>query len=68
MLLSLDMTKSIRIFKNLKEQELYFLEYLAKLTPSERLQALARLQKLNYKVKAKPVKKITIRKHFAFEL
>ncbi len=39
------MSKSIRIFKSFEEQEMYFLEYFARLTPSEQLRALARIQK-----------------------
>jgi len=61
------MGKSIKIFKSLEEQELFFLQYFATLTASERLQALARLQKMNYKgYYPKPEKKITIRKHFNY--
>ena len=59
------MAKSIRIFKSFEEQEMYFLEYFAQLSPSERLKALAKLQKDNYEDHSqKPLKKITIRKHF----
>lgn len=59
------MKGEIKIFKSFKEQEHYFLEYFFSLTPSERLKALAVLQKKNYKDfnKASP-KKITIKKHF----
>ncbi len=61
------MAKSIRIFKSFEEQEMYFLEYFARLTPSERLQALAKIQKKNnIQPDAKPIKKITIRKHFFY--
>ena len=61
------MAKSIRIFKSFEEQEMYFLEYFARLTPSERLQALAKIQKKNNIYgDAKPSKKITIRKHFFY--
>ena len=60
------MSKSIRIFKSFEEQEMYFLEHLVHLTPSERLQALARIQKRNNKDCQEPVKKITIRKHFHY--
>lgn len=51
----------------MEEQEMFFLEYFAQLTPSERLQALARIQKKTIAFKAKPSKKITIRKHFVYE-
>lgn len=60
------MSKSIRIFKSFEEQEMYFLEYFVHLTPSERLQALMRIQKVNNKNNQEPVKKITIRKHFNY--
>ncbi len=60
------MNKSIRIFKSFEEQEMYFLEHFVHLTPSERLQALARLQNKNNKSHQRPVKKITIRKHFIY--
>ena len=60
------MGKSIRIFKSFEEQEMYFLEYFVHLTPSERLQALMRIQKMNNKNNQEPVKKITIRKHFNY--
>ena len=60
------MSKSIRIFKSFEEQEMYFLEYFVHLTPSERLQALMRIQKMNNKNNQEPVKKITIRKHFNY--
>ncbi len=60
------MEKKIKIFKSFEEQELYFLEYFVSLTPSERLKALAELQKKNYKDFLRPfTKKITIRKYFA---
>ena len=59
--------RAIHIFKSFEEQELFFLEYFAGLTPSERLQALARIQKQNNKNSAQnPQKKITIRKHFVY--
>lgn len=61
------MSKSIRIFKSFKEQEIFFLEYFARLTPSERLQALARIQKNSTVFDKKPSKRITIRKHFVYE-
>ncbi len=57
------MTKRIKIFKSFEEQELFFLRYFIELTPSERLQALAKIQKKNNPEKAS-TKKITIRKHF----
>jgi hypothetical protein len=61
------MSKEIRIFKSFEEQEIFFLKYFADLTPSERLQALAKMQKQNYKYSdAKPAKKITILKHFVY--
>jgi hypothetical protein len=60
------MKREIKIFKSFEEQELYFLEYFMSLTPSERLKALAELQKKNYKDFFKPfTRKITIRKHFS---
>lgn len=59
------MNKSIKIFKSFEEQEMYFLEYFFQMTYSERLQALARLQKKNNKDWNIPTdKKITIKKHF----
>jgi len=61
------MAKSIRIFKSFEEQEMYFLEYFARLTPSERLHALAGIQKRNNNhPELKSLKKITIRKHFVY--
>ena len=61
------MTKTIRIFKSFEEQEMYFLEYFAHLTPSGRLQALAAIQKKNNMYGyVTPAKKITIRKHFFY--
>ena len=41
------MGKSIKIFKSFKDQEMHLLEYFYKMTPSERLQALNKLQRLN---------------------
>jgi hypothetical protein len=41
------MERKIKIFKSFEEQEMYYLEYFANLTPSGRLQALAALQKKN---------------------
>lgn len=60
------MARSIRIFKSFEEQELFFLRYFARLTPSERLQALARIQKSNLKNSKEPKKKITIHQHFVY--
>ena len=57
------MAKSIKIFRSFEEQEKYFLEYFFLLTPSERLSALADLQKKNNDDFLKPAqKKITIQK------
>ena len=59
------MKREIKIFKSFEEQEMYFLEYFYSKTPSERLKALAELQKKNNKDFLKPSpKKITIRKHY----
>jgi hypothetical protein len=59
------MEKRIKIFKSFEEQEKYFLEYFFLKTPSERLRALADLQKKNNKDFLYPSqKKITIQKHF----
>ena len=59
------MKREIKIFRTFEEQERYFLEYFVLLTPSERLKALAQLQKKIYKDFLKPsAKKITIHKHF----
>jgi len=60
--------RKIKIFKSLEEQEMDFLEYFFDLTPSERLEALANLQKKNYgpEFLQKPQKKITLRKHFIY--
>ncbi len=61
------MKRSIKIFKSFEEQEMYFLQHFADLTPSERLQALARIQKQNKREKnSESVKKITVRKHFVY--
>jgi hypothetical protein len=61
------MAKSIRVFKSFEEQELFFLQYFFTLTPSERLKALAQLQKESLKNQPQsPQKKITIRKHFIY--
>ena len=59
------MKREIKIFKSFEEQEKYFLEYFFYKTPSERLKALANLQKLNNKDFLIPSqRKITIQKHF----
>lgn len=61
------MSKGIRVFKSFEEQELFLLRYFADLTPSERLQALAKLQKQNNKsADSKPTRKITLLKHFIY--
>ena len=60
------MKREIKIFKSFEEQEEYFLEYFFSQTPSERLRALAELQKKNNKDFLKPSpKKITIKKQFS---
>lgn len=59
------MGKSIKIFKSFKDQEMHLLEYFYKMTPSERLQALSKLQRLNGP-REKVKKKITIRNHFLY--
>ena len=60
--------RRIKIFKSFEEQEMDFLKYFFDQTPSERLQALARLQKQNYRddFLQKPQKKITLRQHFVY--
>lgn len=58
------MAKTITTFKTMEEQELHFLLYFYKLTPRERMQALALLQLRNRPTPPKPVKKITILKHY----
>ena len=59
------MKREIKIFKSFEEQEKYFLEYFFYKTPSERLKALAELQKINNKDFLIPSqRKITIQKHF----
>jgi hypothetical protein len=61
------MEKRAKVFKSFEEQEQYFLEYFYLLSPSERLKALAELQKKNNKDFLKPSsKKITIQKHFHY--
>ena len=56
--------REIKIFKTFEEQEMYFLEYFYHLTPSERLQALSKLQKENLRseFEKKPLKKIKLHK------
>jgi hypothetical protein len=59
------MEKRIQIFKSFEEQERYFLDYFFLKSPSERLQALAELQKKNNTNFLQPSqKKITIYKHY----
>ena len=61
------MEKLIKKFKSFEEQENYFLQYFYELSPSDRLKALAVLQKRNNKDFLNPSpKKITIRKHFVY--
>ena len=56
--LNLNMVKKrIKVFKTFKEQEMDFLEYFFNLTPGERLQALASLQKKNSRFFAKAAEK-----------
>ncbi|MEP7321270.1 MAG: hypothetical protein ABI761_05100 [Saprospiraceae bacterium] len=57
------MKKKIVKFNTMEEQELYFLNYYYKLSPRDRLRALAELQLKNRNAPFVPVKKITIRKH-----
>ncbi len=60
------MKREIKIFKSFEEQEAYFLDYFYALTPSERLKALAELQKKNNKNFLRPAqRKITVKKHFS---
>jgi len=61
------MAKSIKIFRSFEEQEMYFLEYFFSLNPSERLKALADLQRKNFKNfnTSSTSKRITIKKHFS---
>ena len=62
------MERVIKKFNSFEEQELYFLKYFYELSPSERLKALAALQKKNNKDFLKPSpKKVTIRKHFVYD-
>jgi hypothetical protein len=61
------MPKRIHVFKSFEEQEFFFLEYFADMTPSQRLQELDRIQKKNHPLPTRPsVKKITLRKHFFY--
>ena len=61
------MEREIKKFNSFEEQENYFLQYFYELSPSDRLKALAALQKRNNKDFLKPSpKKITIRKHFVY--
>lgn len=59
------MKRELKIFRSFEEQEMYFLQYFMKLTPSERLQKLAMLQKKNFQNFTAPSKKqITVRKQY----
>jgi hypothetical protein len=60
--------RQIKIFKTFEEQEMYFLEYFFNLTPSERLQALTKLQEQNLRKEflKRPQKKITLHKEFIY--
>lgn len=59
------MKREIKIFKSFEEQEQYFNNYFYSLTPSERLQALSRIQLRNRKKQSETtVRKIIIQKHF----
>jgi hypothetical protein len=63
--LNLYMEKRIQIFKSFEEQERYFLDYFFLKNPSERLQALAELQKKNNSTFLHPSeKKIIIYKRY----
>lgn len=60
------MAKTIKIFKSFEEQEMYFLDYFFQLSPSQRLKALADLQRKNYKdFNAPSAKTITVKKDFS---
>ena len=62
------MERVIKKFNSFEEQEIYFLQYFFELSPSDRLKALAELQKKNNKDFLKPSpKKITIRKYFVYD-
>ena len=60
--------RKIKIFKTFEEQEMYFLEYFFNMTPSERLQALAKLQGQNLRKDflQRPQKKIMLHKEFVY--
>lgn len=59
------MKREIKIFKSFEEQEMYFLQYFFSLSPSERLKALAELQKKNFRNFLGPSpKKITVHKQY----
>ena len=60
--------RRIKIFKTFEEQEMDFLQYFFGLTPSERLQALTKLQKENLKSEfmQKPQKKIKLHKQSVY--
>jgi hypothetical protein len=56
--------KIIRVFKSFEEQEMDFLQYFFRLTPSERLRELMRIQEMNFPDFNKPgTKKITVLRH-----
>ena len=62
------MERVIKKFDSFEEQENYFLQYFYELSPSDRLKALAALQKRINKDFLKPSpKKVTIRKHFIYD-
>ena len=59
------MEKAIKKFHSFEKQENHFLQYFYELSPSDRIKALAALQKRINKDFLKPSPKIvTIRKHF----
>ncbi len=61
------MKNRIHVFKSFEEQEFFFLQYFAEMTPSQRLKELDRLQKKNQQLPNRAsVKKITLRKHFFY--
>ena len=57
------MAKEIKIFKSMEQQEWNFLSHFANMTPGERLQALAKLQRQTFDYTQPVIKKITIRKN-----
>ena len=62
------MERVIKKFDSFEKQENYFLKYFYKLSPSDRLKALAALQKRINKDFLKPsLKIVTIRKHFIYD-